>query len=82
MSCKTSCDKDKSCCGPLKYYLVYDGRGEYSTDDAIVVETIGQKTEKQAIKEFKRGHKDTDNTLFSYDLDCKDYLINEQRVYV
>lgn len=65
----------------MKYYMVFDGRATYDIDSAMVMECLGEMTEQQAIKEFKREWGGMDCCLFSYDADG-DSLINQTRVYV
>lgn len=49
-------------------YMAMDGRASYDIDAAMVLECIGEVSEKRALREFKREWGDTDSCLVRYDV--------------
>ena len=62
-------------------YFVFDGRATYDIDRAMVLEVIGTKSEKQAVREFKRGYKHTDSVLADENQEIIMYDVEQDYIF-
>ena len=51
------------------YYIVFDGRASVDEDEAQILETLGQLSRKEAVKQFKTEWEGWSSCLFEYDIE-------------